>query len=73
MTSVFEIQYVPKKMAVFAGKVDYPKYRLIDKYMIRLIMWITRGPTDVSKNFEFTDWNKVEEFAHEIKKLLIKN
>jgi menaquinone-dependent protoporphyrinogen IX oxidase len=27
----------------------------------------------VSKNFEFTDWNKVEEFAHEIKKLLIKN
>ena len=63
----------PKKMAVFAGKVDYPKYRLIDKYMIRLIMWITRGPTDVSKNFEFTDWNKVEKFAHEIKKLLIKN
>jgi len=36
--------------------------------MIRLIMWITKGPTDISKTFEFTDWDKVEEFAHEIKK-----
>tara|TARA_Y100001954_G_C15821627_1_gene610261 strand:- start:2602 stop:3153 length:552 start_codon:yes stop_codon:yes gene_type:complete len=59
----------PKKLAVFAGKVDYPKYRFIDKYMIRLIMWITNGPTDVSKTYEFTDWNKVEEFAHEIEKI----
>ena len=59
----------PKKLAVFAGKVDYPKYRFIDKYMIRLIMWITNGPTDISKTYEFTDWDKVKEFAHEIKKI----
>ncbi|MBD63376.1 MAG: menaquinone-dependent protoporphyrinogen IX dehydrogenase [Gammaproteobacteria bacterium] len=58
----------PDELAVFAGKVDYPKYRLIDKYMIRLIMWITKGPTDISKTYEFTDWNKVEEFANKIKK-----
>ena len=61
--------WTPKKLAVFAGKVDYPRYRLIDKYMIRLIMWITDGPTDISKTYEFTDWDKVEEFAHELKKL----
>jgi len=36
--------------------------------MIRLIMWITKGPTDISKTFEFTDWKKVDEFACEIKK-----
>ena len=58
----------PKKVAVFAGKVDYPQYRFIDKFMIRLIMWITKGPTDTSKTYEFTDWDKVEEFAYEIKK-----
>tara|TARA_B100001121_G_scaffold39970_1_gene34213 strand:+ start:77 stop:568 length:492 start_codon:yes stop_codon:yes gene_type:complete len=34
----------PKKLGVFAGKIDYPKYKFIDKYMIRLIMWITMGP-----------------------------
>ena len=59
----------PQKLAVFAGKVDYPKYRFIDKNMIRLIMWITNGPTDISKTYEFTDWDKVEEFAHEIRKI----
>ena len=61
----------PKKLAVFAGKVDYPKYRFIDKYMIRLIMWITNGPTDISKTYEFTNWDEVEEFAHEIKKITL--
>lgn len=58
----------PDELAVFAGKVDYPKYRFIDKYMIRLIMWITKGPTDISETYEFTDWNKVGEFANKIKK-----
>ena len=61
--------WTPRKLAVFAGKVDYPKYRFFDKYIIRLIMWITNGPTDISKTYEFTDWNKVEEFAHEIRKI----
>ena len=61
--------WAPKKLAVFAGKVDYPKYRFIDKNMIRLIMWITNGPTDISKTYEFTNWDKVEEFAHEIRKI----
>ena len=56
----------PKKLGVFAGKIDYPKYKFIDKYMIRLIMWITDGPTDIRKSFEFTDWSKVDEFANDI-------
>ena len=56
----------PDKLGVFAGKVDYPKYRFIDKHLIRLIMFITKGPTDTSKSYEFTDWSKVEEFTKEI-------
>ena len=32
----------PKKIGVFAGKVDYPKYGLFDKYIIKLIMFIDR-------------------------------
>lgn len=53
----------PHQLAVFAGKIDYPKYRFFDKFMIRLIMWITKGPTDTSGTYEFTDWDKVDEFA----------
>ena len=56
----------PKKIGVFAGKVDYPKYGLFDKYIIKLIMFITKGPTDTSKSYEFTDWSKVDDFAREL-------
>ena len=56
----------PNKIAVFAGKVDYPKYGLIDKYIIKFIMFITKGPTDTTQSYEFTDWSKVEVFAKEL-------
>ena len=56
----------PKKIGVFAGRVDYPNYNFFDKYIIKLIMFITKGPTDTSKSYEFTDWSKVEGFAKEI-------
>ena len=56
----------PKKLAVFAGKIDYPKYNFIDKHMIRLIMWITKGPTNTKNTYEFTDWNTVDEFSKQL-------
>ena len=56
----------PDKLGVFAGKVNYPNYGFFDKYIIQLIMFITKGPTDTSRSFEFTDWSKVEDFAKEL-------
>tara|TARA_X000000368_G_scaffold207062_1_gene163465 strand:- start:180 stop:698 length:519 start_codon:yes stop_codon:yes gene_type:complete len=56
----------PDKLGVFAGKIDYPKYGFFDKQMIRLIMFITKGPTDTSQTYEFTDWEKVREFSKEL-------
>ena len=58
--------WIPKKIGVFAGKIDYPKYKLLDKYAIKFIMRITKGPTDTSKTYEFTDWDMVIEFARNI-------
>jgi menaquinone-dependent protoporphyrinogen oxidase len=29
-------------------------------------MWMTKGPTDISGKFEFTDWNAVEDFAERL-------
>ena len=57
----------PKKLAVFAGRVDYPNYNFFDKYIIKFIMFITNGPTDTSQSYEFTDWSKVDNFAKEIR------
>jgi len=56
----------PYKKAVFAGKIDYPKYSFLDRQIIRLIMFITKGPTDTSKSYEFTDWSKVDDFTRDI-------
>ena len=61
--------WLPSRLAVFAGKIDYPNYNFIDKQVIRFIMLITKGPTDTSKSYEFTNWNKVIEFAREIDQL----
>jgi len=58
--------WVPQKLAVFAGKIDYPKYNFVDKQMIRFIMWITKGPTNIKNTYEFTDWDKVDSFAKEL-------
>ena len=53
----------PNLLGVFAGKIDYPAYKFTDKQMIRLIMFITKGPTDTSGTYEFTNWKSVEEFS----------
>lgn len=58
-----EISWRPRKLAVFAGKIDYPKYGFWDRLMIRLIMWMTKGPTDPQAVVEFTDWKQVEAFG----------
>lgn len=57
------IAWRPRQMAVFAGKLDYPKYGAVDRFMIRFIMWLTGGPTDPQAVVEFTDWEKVEAFG----------
>ena len=56
----------PKKIGVFAGRVDYPNYGFFDKYVIKFIMFLTNGPTDTSQSYEFTDWSKVDKFAKEL-------
>ena len=59
-------RWKPQKIGVFAGKVDYPKYNFFDKYIIKFIMYITKGPTDTSQTYEFTDWSKVDDFARQL-------
>ena len=57
----------PNKIEVFGGKVDYPNYSFFDKYVIKFIMFVTKGPTDTSQSYEFTDWSKVDDFSKELK------
>lgn len=53
----------PNLIGVFAGALRYPRYGVFDKMMIRLIMTLTGGETDTSKEVEYTNWGKVEQFS----------
>jgi len=59
----------PDLCAVFAGALRYPRYGWLDRTMIRLIMKMTGGETDTSKEVVYTDWQQVARFAHEIAQL----
>lgn len=61
-----QIAWQPQEVEVFAGKIDYPSYRWFDRSMIRLIMWITQGPTEPDACVEFTDWSRVDAFARRL-------
>ena len=56
----------PKELGVFAGKLDYQKYKFWDRQVIRLIMKLTQGPTDPNSVTEFTNWLEVEKFGQRI-------
>lgn len=59
----------PDHCAVFAGALRYPHYRWYDRLMIQLIMKMTGGETDPSKEVVYTDWQQVVVFAREIAQL----
>jgi menaquinone-dependent protoporphyrinogen oxidase len=58
-----QIAWKPSQLAVFAGKINYPLYGPLDRLVIRLIMWMTHGPTQADAVVEFTDWAQVEAFG----------
>lgn len=62
----------PTLCGVFAGALRYPRYRWLDKVMIQLIMRMTNGETDTSKEVEYTDWEQVKAFSEDFGRLAVK-
>ncbi len=53
----------PRLVGVFGGELDYQRYGLFNRYVIRLIMTINKGPTDLHTKVVFTNWDDVQRFA----------
>ena len=53
----------PGRTEVFAGRLDYPRYGVVDRFVIRLIMRMTGGPTRPDTVVEYTDWQRVDAFG----------
>ncbi len=60
------IDWTPTIVEVFAGKLDYKKYPFFDRIMIQFIMWITKGPTNINTEIEYTNWEKVKKFGMQL-------
>lgn len=56
----------PRLVAVFGGDLDYQRYGFMDRHIIRLIMTITGGPTDLRTKEDYTDWDRVRTFAGQV-------
>lgn len=63
-----QTQWQPKSLAVFAGRLNYPDYNFFDRNAIRFIMWLTKGPTNIAVDTEFTDWASVDDFTKQFTK-----
>jgi len=57
------VAWRPRLQEVFAGRLDYPRYGACDRLIIRLIMWLTGGPTASDAVVEYTNWQRVDAFG----------
>lgn len=61
-----KISWQPAAIGIFGGKINYSMYRFWDRTMIRFIMWMTKGPTALDSNVDFTNWAEVDAFGRAI-------
>ncbi|GAA5094057.1 menaquinone-dependent protoporphyrinogen IX dehydrogenase [Wohlfahrtiimonas larvae] len=65
-----EVNWQSSKINIMPGALEYPKYNILDRSMIKFIMWMTKGEMDTSKTIDYTDWNQVNLLAQEVYSLL---
>ena len=67
--SIARRRLAPALALANAGRLDYPSYSWLDQQLIRFIMTLTRGPTDLNASIEYTAWNVVDDVALRIAEL----
>jgi menaquinone-dependent protoporphyrinogen oxidase len=60
----------PGVTAVFAGALNYSKYRPFKRLVVRAFAAIAGHDTDTSRDYEYTDWQAVERFSVAVGKLI---
>jgi menaquinone-dependent protoporphyrinogen oxidase len=53
----------PNAQVAVAGALPYSKYTLRIRLVMKFISWMTGGDTDTSRDYEYTDWAMVDDFA----------
>jgi menaquinone-dependent protoporphyrinogen oxidase len=57
--------WMPGRSATFAGALQYREYDFATRLLMRLLMRRMHHPTDASQDYDYTDWDAVDRWAHE--------
>ncbi|MEI7556020.1 flavodoxin domain-containing protein [Candidatus Chlorohelix sp.] len=68
-----ETGWKPANTILIGGALQYTKYNIINKVLLRIITRNSLGPTDIKRDYEYTDWEQVTKFAESLVPLLDKN
>ena len=55
----------PAVWTIFPGALSYTSYSWLMKRIMRSISRKAGGDTDITRNFEYTDWNEVRKFSRD--------
>jgi menaquinone-dependent protoporphyrinogen oxidase len=55
--------WAPRWTATFSGALHYSRYDFMTRWVMKKISEKTGGPTDTSRDYEFTDWEAVDRFG----------
>lgn len=57
------VHWAPVEVHQIAGALRYTEYNFFKRFILRQIMRAAGGPTDTAQDFEFTDWDKLDEIV----------
>ena len=63
---VEDTEWDPDVSAPLAGALQYPRYSFPTRLSMHLFMHQTDHPDDITREFEFTDWDAVDHFARTV-------
>lgn len=58
------VGWQPAYSAAFGGALRYSVYRGWKRFLVRLFVRVAGGDTDTSRDYEYTDWSALSEFAN---------
>jgi len=53
----------PTMIKVVAGALPYTKYNIVTRWIMKRIVSAAGGDTDTSRDYEYTDWKDLRDFA----------
>jgi menaquinone-dependent protoporphyrinogen oxidase len=63
--------WTPAHVTTFAGALQYREYDFVTRLMMRLMMHRMDHPSDVSRDYDYTDWEAVDRWALEFAGTLV--